>query len=141
MGPHDRPPRGLLGAACAARLVRAATLLLVLTPFSTIARADLLCAFRTESGALVYSNTPQKNGACAGIADAPLAPPASPSTVSRYDQTVRTHGARYGVSTQLIHAVIASESAYNPGAVSPKGAKGLMQLMPSTAKRYGVTDI
>jgi len=40
----------------------------------------------------------------------------------------------------LLHAIVQVESAYNPKAVSPKGAVGLMQLMPATAKRYGVTD-
>lgn len=44
------------------------------------------------------------------------------------------------VSPQLLHAVIAVESAYDPRAVSPKGAKGLMQLMPATAQRFGVRD-
>ena len=40
----------------------------------------------------------------------------------------------------LLHAVIQTESAYNPKARSPKGAVGLMQLMPATARRFGVTD-
>lgn len=40
----------------------------------------------------------------------------------------------------LLHAVVEVESGYNPKAVSPKGALGLMQLMPDTARRYGVTD-
>jgi soluble lytic murein transglycosylase-like protein len=44
------------------------------------------------------------------------------------------------VSPQLLHAVIAVESAYDARAVSPKGAQGLMQLMPATAQRFGVTD-
>ena len=41
----------------------------------------------------------------------------------------------------LVHAVIATESGYNARALSPKGAIGLMQLMPETAKRYRVTDL
>jgi soluble lytic murein transglycosylase-like protein len=44
------------------------------------------------------------------------------------------------LSPELIHAVVRAESAYDPDAVSRKGAVGLMQLMPATAERYGVRD-
>ena len=46
----------------------------------------------------------------------------------------------FALEPALIHAVISAESGYNPLARSPKGAKGLMQLMPDTAKRYGVDN-
>ncbi len=47
---------------------------------------------------------------------------------------------RYGVEPALVQAVVRAESAFNPLARSSKGARGLMQLMPETAARYGVRD-
>lgn len=44
------------------------------------------------------------------------------------------------IDVALLHSVVNVESGYNPRAVSPKGALGLMQLMPDTARRYGVAD-
>lgn len=52
------------------------------------------------------------------------------------EQAARAHN----LDPQLLHAVIHAESAYKPGAVSNKGAMGLMQLMPGTAARYGVDN-
>ena len=57
-----------------------------------------------------------------------------------YQRDVNAISARYGVDARLVNAIIATESCFYPRAVSPKGAQGLMQLMPFTAKRFGVTD-
>ncbi len=48
--------------------------------------------------------------------------------------------ARHEIEAPLVHSVIKAESNYNPYAVSPKGAQGLMQLIPSTARRFGVSN-
>jgi soluble lytic murein transglycosylase-like protein len=58
----------------------------------------------------------------------------------KYDSMVKIYGRKYSVPADLIHSVIAAESNYESRAVSPKGAAGLMQLMPETAAQYGVQD-
>src|SRR5262249_55233826 len=55
-----------------------------------------------------------------------------------YDQLIRETSARYDLEYALVKAVIKAESSFNRMAVSPKGALGLMQLMPSTARMHGV---
>ena len=88
--------------------------------------------------------------------DAPLEPPAAvaegrhldvplradPKLLAdpRYDPLIRTVAARHGVDVSLVRALIQVESNYQPRARSPKGAKGLMQLMPATARQYGVSN-
>lgn len=57
-----------------------------------------------------------------------------------YDPVIRRVAKKHGVEPELIHAIIRAESNYESTAVSPKGAIGLMQLMPSTARAYGVND-
>ena len=53
---------------------------------------------------------------------------------------IDTIATEQGVEKQLVHSVIRAESNYNPYAVSPKGALGIMQLIPSTARRFGVAN-
>ncbi|HKT81874.1 MAG TPA: lytic transglycosylase domain-containing protein [Vicinamibacterales bacterium] len=58
----------------------------------------------------------------------------------RYSQIIDRVAAEQGVDVRLVHAVIEVESNYQERARSPKGAKGLMQLMPQTARQYSVKD-
>ena len=57
-----------------------------------------------------------------------------------YAAEIRAASRRYGVEEAVVRAIIHAESAYRPHVVSPKNAQGLMQLIPATAKRFGVRD-
>lgn len=58
--------------------------------------------------------------------------------VARYEPMIRAASIRHGLDPQLVKALIAVESGFEPGAVSDKGAVGLMQVLPATGERYGV---
>ena len=66
--------------------------------------------------------------------------PYPPADRKKYHAHVMAAARAFQLEPALIHAVISAESGYNPLARSPKGAKGLMQLMPDTARRYGVDN-
>lgn len=68
-------------------------------------------------------------------------PPAPTAQVAPYHEFVKAAAARYAVDEELINSVIAAESNFDPKAISRKNARGLMQLLPETAARYGVQDI
>ena len=65
----------------------------------------------------------------------------SEALIQRYSPMIEKASLTYGVEKALVHAVISAESGYNPYAFSRAGAIGIMQLMPGTAKRYGVKNI
>ena len=60
---------------------------------------------------------------------------------SRYDLLIEKYAKKFRVDATLVRAVIQVESDFDPMCVSRKGARGLMQLMPETAKKYGVTRV
>lgn len=81
--------------------------------------------------------------AVAGISPSARSPGTSPdgSDSRRFAAIVERASRANGVDAALVHAVIHAESSYDPDARSPAGASGLMQLMPETAKHYGVKDL
>lgn len=77
---------------------------------------------------------------------APPPAPAAPAATSApplpgVPELVAQIAARHSLPPELVDSVIQVESNYNPYAVSPKGAQGLMQLIPATARRFGVSDV
>src|SRR5260221_1997430 len=70
----------------------------------------------------------------------PVVAPAIAKIDAPYSTYVDAASRAHGVEVRLVHAVIWAESSYDPKAVSASGAEGLMQLMPDTAKRFGVRD-
>jgi soluble lytic murein transglycosylase-like protein len=78
--------------------------------------------------------------------EVPAVPAALPAASSEpsgpgINAMVESIAAQHALPPQLIHSVIKVESNYNPNAVSSKGAQGLMQLIPATARRFGVSDV
>ena len=104
-------------------------------------------SWRDANGQLVVSNTP-KQGAAPGTTYAvpgttyirTTTLPGNAARADAYDDLIRQHADSHGVSPDLVRAVIQAESGFNRWAVSPKGAMGLMQLMPATARDLGVRD-
>jgi soluble lytic murein transglycosylase-like protein len=79
-----------------------------------------------------------QNGGVAVSGAASVAADESESGKSDYSAIIAKYSNEFGVDPKLIHSMIKTESSFNPTAVSPKGAQGLMQLMPATASRLGV---
>lgn len=80
---------------------------------------------------------------CSGLANASCdqySPHVLNALASQYQYEIVTAARSNGVNPNLLKAVITAESCFRPDAVSPKGAGGLMQLMPATARRFGVAD-
>lgn len=99
-------------------------------------------------GVISFTNSPSKSkkGTLVMRTESPRPPvrmpsDSSPARYGRYDEHIRQASALYQIPEDLIRAVIQVESDFDPRAVSPANARGLMQLMPETAERMMVTDI
>ena len=103
------------------------------------AHAESIYYRKAEDGTIRLTNAPSSGGyhtyltTGRGAGGGDLVP-------GLYAETIRSAAKQFDVDPGLVHAVIAAESNFDPRAVSPRGARGLMQLMPSTATRFGVTD-
>ncbi len=112
---------GLLGGAALVSALSAASLDGFAAKAETVVRAD------------------RRTGRLVRVVAAPKPAPA-PADAARVPGLVEEIARSHGVDPLLVHAVIQTESNYNPFALSPKGAQGLMQLMPATARRFGVRN-
>jgi soluble lytic murein transglycosylase-like protein len=106
-------------------------------------------AFVDDQGELHLSNVPDSDSEHYQRLDAsPVQAGAGANIRSRgvarsrrpYDTAIAQAAEQYGIEPALLHAVIVVESGYDPNALSKRGAAGLMQLMPGTARRYGVLN-
>lgn len=96
---------------------------------TTGARAAVGTAAATGAGT---TTTAAPAAAASGASDLPAGTP--------YAELFRSAAQKYGVDARLLASVAKHESSFNPKAVSPAGAQGLMQLMPGTARGLGVDD-
>lgn len=118
------------------------------------ARAETIAATRTtvtvradaQTGRLVRSVVVAPKTISAVDTAAPAKPADTSNAVAEslaqgsIAEMIDAIAASYDVEAPLVHSVIKAESNYNPAAISPKGAQGIMQLIPSTARRFGVAN-
>lgn len=119
--------------------------------FPATGYADIY-AYTEENGVINFSNIPSEEPYKLYMRTPAVA--ADPSSIvnsseskhahmvkhKRFELYVQEAAQTFQVEAALLHAIITAESNYNAGALSRKGAIGLMQLMPGTAKQYGVSD-
>lgn len=132
-------------------MVRSLCLILLFSAFTVSAVADIFRVVNRD-GRVVFTNRRPASGVryqmvvgtepksrLSGAGLAALLKPGS-GRAWHYLPKIESICSRYGLDPKLVVSVIEVESGFNPRAVSPKGAQGLMQLMPETAKMLGVTN-
>jgi soluble lytic murein transglycosylase-like protein len=125
-------------------------LIIILLANSSLAKAGLMYEYRTPKGATIFTDVkltePFKLIRMLTMDPANVRHRTSyrdymKQKQQEYDQIIRSKASKYSLPPELVHAIIEAESAYMPDAISSAGAVGMMQLMPATAKRFGITDL
>jgi soluble lytic murein transglycosylase-like protein len=134
--------RGRLSMKAAARTL-VATAVLVAGGTAAVFASDGACRLVDVEGVVHLTNVPadpryRRLPGASGTSSGWLRMPERRS--AQYIEDIHTISRQYGVSPALVEAVVRMESGFDPRAVSPKGAGGLMQLMPETASALGVLD-
>ena len=135
-GPRPRPARRASGRGVFAAIVLVAGVwwpVCAQGQIWVVREADGGRRFTTqpEPGAELFLPTPHSRRAAGGLR----------RTSGRYDAVIAAAAARHRLDPALLRAVIATESNFDPRARSARGAQGLMQLMPETARELGVPDV
>lgn len=129
-------------------ILAAAIALTVPAPWSTKAACADIYRYESPDGTLHFTDAPSDNRFKVFMRDikkdrrlrTAFKIPGFARNPSQFDPLIDSYSSQYGVDKSLVKAVIQAESGYNPNAVSPKGAQGLMQLMPKTAQGLKVAD-
>lgn len=116
------------------------SIVLLSLPAAWEAGADIYVQ-RDSQGVLHFTNVPSQPGFRPVIREWGSGSGFSRLAPGRIEEIIRSASNRYGVDPHLVRAVIKAESDFNARARSPKGAQGLMQLMPETARLHNVADV
>ena len=117
----------------------APTIVLVLFSLAFVRQAQGdIYAYKDPQGVLHFSNVPTHSGYRAVIRERRSDRTSVPG---HFEETIRSAANRYGVDPDLVRAVIKVESDFNSWARSHKGAQGLMQLMPETARLHKISNV
>lgn len=129
-------------------------LVLLLSLWASGALAGGIFRYVEADGTVVYTNVAPKGTQARSArklegefrpAPAPTAPAAitteSKTQLTSFDELIEDAATRYKIPVNLVRAIMHAESAFDPNALSPVGASGLMQLMPQTAREMYVKDI
>jgi soluble lytic murein transglycosylase-like protein len=123
-----------------------AVALLCLFGLAAPARAQIY-SWHDASGHLVLANTPQSGRSAAAVKSFPVPRSSAIRTTTAasdharmYEGLIVEHARLNAIRPDLVRAVVQVESGFNPYARSPKGALGLMQLMPATVQQFGVRN-